>query len=76
MARFLENTAYDEYINEDFELDWKTACWWSNKCTLVKARDHHGTANYEREKNILVIFQPPMNTILTLFRHTVTSTCF
>jgi cancer susceptibility candidate protein 1 len=54
MAKFLENMSYDDNINEDFEYDWKTVCWWSNKCTLIKARDHHASGNYEREDGILV----------------------
>lgn len=58
----MHNLEYDENLNEDFEDDWKTGCWWKNKCSLLKARDKHSTISLEREDGVLVGCASPRRT--------------
>ena len=51
---FIQNTEYDEYINDDYEPDWRTVAWYKNKCTLLKLRDSHTILDVEREPDVLV----------------------
>lgn len=51
---FIPNTEYDEYINDDYEPNWKTVAWYKAKCTLLRMRDSSKAISVDREDEVLV----------------------
>ncbi len=39
LVRLRENTDYDEVFAEDQEKDWKSTCFWKNKCGILRCKD-------------------------------------
>lgn len=63
---FIQNTEYDEYINDDFEPDYRTVAWFKNKCTLLKMRDSDTSVSVEREQDVLVNSNDSRLTVLSM----------
>ncbi len=55
MVRIRENLEYDEEFAEDQEKDWKSICWWPNKCAVIKARESHESLNENFLSDTVVI---------------------
>jgi len=45
LVRIRENLEYDQDFAEDQEKDWKSVCWWPNKCAVIKSRDSLNNCN-------------------------------